>query len=162
MSGGKRNLLSVSTGIRIDIITHARWFVQLPNQARYQTSLHPYKIFSCGQICGQENSTTNSANFQEGVIGEFADKRGLFAIFLVVVRFWDSSSQTRRPTNWATPGYSVKRNCSLWSNMWSREFYHIFSELSTAVFAGVHKVTGEYATFEVVEPIWCSSSQIQA
>ncbi len=36
MSGEKRNLLSVSTGIRIDIITHAGWFVQLPNQAPYQ------------------------------------------------------------------------------------------------------------------------------
>ena len=41
MSGEKRNLLSASTGIRIDIITHARWFVQHPNQARYQTSLSP-------------------------------------------------------------------------------------------------------------------------
>ena len=41
MSGGKRNLLSVSTGIRIDIITHARWFVQHPKQALYQTEPRP-------------------------------------------------------------------------------------------------------------------------
>ena len=70
-----------------------------------------------------------------------------------------SWSQTRRPTNWATPGYEIKRNCSLWSNMWSRKFYHIFAQLSTEVIAGFYGVTREYATFREVEPFWCSSSQ---
>ena len=70
-----------------------------------------------------------------------------------------SWSQTRRPTNWATPGYKIKRKCSLWSNMWSRKFYHSFAQLSTEVIAGFHRVTREYATFREVEPFWCSSSQ---
>ena len=47
-----------------------------------------------------------------------------------------SWSQTRRPTNWATPGYEIKRNCSLWSNMWSRKFHHRFTQLSTGVIVG--------------------------
>ena len=45
--------------------------------------------------------------------------------------------------------------------MWSRKFYHIFGKHSTAVFAGFYGVTGEYATFGAVEPIWCSSTQIK-
>ena len=69
------------------------------------------------------------------------------------------NSQTRRPTNWATPGYEVKENCSLWSNMWSREFYHSFEELSTEVIRGICEAKGEYPTFGAIEPIWCSSSQ---
>ena len=70
-----------------------------------------------------------------------------------------SWSQTRRPTNWATPGYEVKEKFAKWSNMWSKKFYHSFTQLSTAVFAEVHGITGEYPTFGAVEPIWCSSSQ---
>ena len=70
-----------------------------------------------------------------------------------------SWSQTRRPTNWATPGYEVKEKIAKWSNMWSRKFYHIFAELSTEVIRGNCGVTGEYATFREVEPFWCSSSQ---
>ena len=70
-----------------------------------------------------------------------------------------SWSQTRRPTNWATPGYEVKEKFAKWSNMWSREFYHIFEELSTEVIRGNCEQTGEYPTFGVVEPFWCSCSQ---
>ena len=57
------------------------------------------------------------------------------------------------------PDIKLREKCSLWSNMWSRKFYRIFDELSTAVFAGVRGVTGEQATFGAVEPFWCSSSQ---
>ena len=70
-----------------------------------------------------------------------------------------SWSQTRRPTNWATPGYQVKKKCSLWSNMWSRKFYHSFAQLSKAVFEGFQRVMGEYSTFGAVELFVCSSSQ---
>ena len=70
-----------------------------------------------------------------------------------------SWSQTRRPTNWATPGYEVKENFAKWSNMWSRKFYHGFAQLSTGVIKGICEVKGEYATFREVEPFWCSSSQ---
>ena len=31
-----------------------------------------------------------------------------------------SWSQTRRPTNWATPGYEIERAFQKWSNMWSK------------------------------------------
>ena len=31
-----------------------------------------------------------------------------------------SWSQTRRPTNWATPGYEIEGIFPKWSNMWSR------------------------------------------
>ena len=70
-----------------------------------------------------------------------------------------SWSQTRRPTNWATPGYKIKRKCSLWSNMWSRKFYHSFAKLSTEIIRGIGEDKGEYAIFREVEPFWCSSSQ---
>ena len=45
--------------------------------------------------------------------------------------------------------------------MWSREFYHIFGELSRAVIGGVCVETGECTTFRSVEPVWCSGSQIK-
>ena len=70
-----------------------------------------------------------------------------------------SWSQTRRPTNWATPGYEVKEKFAKWSNMWSRKFYHSFAQLSTEVIGGNYGVTGECTTFGAVEPNWCSSSQ---
>ena len=70
-----------------------------------------------------------------------------------------SWSQTRRPTNWATPGYEVKEKFAKWSNMWSRKFYHSFTQLSTEVIGGNCEVTGEYPTFGAIEPIWCSCSQ---
>ena len=47
----------------------------------------------------------------------------------------------------------------MWSNVWSRKFYHIFTQLSTGVNKGICEVKGEYATFKAVEPFWCSSSQ---
>ena len=70
-----------------------------------------------------------------------------------------SWSQTRRPTNWATPGYEVKENFAKWSNMWSRKSYHSFAQLSTEVIGGNCKDKGEYATFGAVELFWCSCSQ---
>ena len=94
----------------------------------------------------------------EGIGGNCEDKEKI-TTFREVEPFWCSSSQTRRPTNWATPGYEIMRKCSLWSNMWSTEFYHIFRKLSTEVITGFYGVTREYATFREVEPIWCSSSQ---
>ena len=47
----------------------------------------------------------------------------------------------------------------LWSNMWSRGFYHIFRKLSRAAIGGNWGETGECATFREVEPVWCSGSQ---
>ena len=47
----------------------------------------------------------------------------------------------------------------MWSNMWSRKFYHIFRKLSTEAIAGFYGVTREYTTFGEVGPFWCSSSQ---
>ena len=70
-----------------------------------------------------------------------------------------SWSQTRRPTNWATPGYEVKEKIAKWSNMWSRKFHHGFAQLSTKVIGGNCEVTGEYPTFQEVELFWCSSTQ---
>ena len=71
-----------------------------------------------------------------------------------------SWSQTRRPTNWATPGYEVKEKLAKWSNMWSRKFYHSFAQLSTEVIRGNWGVTGQLPTFGAIEPVWCSSSQM--
>ena len=46
-----------------------------------------------------------------------------------------------------------KRNYSLWSDMWSRKFYHIFRKHSRAAIGGTGRETGECATFREVEPI---------
>ena len=82
-----------------------------------------------------------------------------YTTFGEVGPFWCSSSQTRRPTNWATPGYEVKEKLAKWSNMWSRKLYHSFVQLSTEVIRGNCEDKGEHATFGAVEPFWCSSSQ---
>ena len=50
-------MLSVSTGIRIDIITHARWFVQHPKQALYQTEPRPdIELKKWGRIVWKESN----------------------------------------------------------------------------------------------------------
>ena len=104
--------------------------------------------FDCSSLAPYKQKSPESAKADSGLLVRVAR--------LELAASW---SQTRRPTNWATPGYSVKRNCSLWSNMWSRKFYHIFTQLSTEVIKGNCEDKREYATFREVEPIWCSSSQ---
>ena len=99
------------------------------------------------------------AQLSTGVIRGICEDKGKYATFQEVEPFWCSSSQTRRPTNWATPGYLIRKKCSLWSNMWSKKLYHSFAGLSTEVIRGICEDKGEYATFGAVEPFWCSSSQ---
>ena len=70
----------------------------IPNFAK------PSNLCSCGQICGQGNSTTIMGNFQEGIKGELPGKVGLFAIFSGWLRIWDSSSQIRCGTVLPAPG----------------------------------------------------------
>ena len=92
-------------------------------------------------------------------IGGICGEKEACATFREVEPVWCSSSQTRRPTNWATPGYLIMKKCSLWSNMWSGKFYHILRKHSRAVIGGNWGETGECTTFREVEPVWCSSTQ---
>ena len=100
--------------------------------------------------------------FDELSTAVFAGVHGItgeYETFGAVEPFWCSSTQTRRPTNWATPGYLNRKKCSLWSNMWSRKFYHSFAQLSTEVIGDNCEDKREYPTFGAVEPLWCSSTQ---
>ena len=42
-------------------------------------------------------------------MGELPGKVGLLAIYSGWLRIWDSRPQIKRPTNWATPGYEIKK-----------------------------------------------------
>ena len=74
-------------------------------------------------------------NFDElstAVIRGIFEDKGEYATFWEVEPIWCSSSQTRRPTNWATPGYEVKEKFAKWSNLWSNTFLTTYFIVRTA------------------------------
>ena len=91
-----------------------------PKSSALPTGPHPdmklRESSRSGQTCGQrliltkarEKSRRKSASVAMG-----------FRVSGMLPPIWCSSTQTRRPTNWATPGYEIERAFQKWSNKWS-------------------------------------------
>ena len=134
----------------------------LPNVARYQLRHTPMgeKIQFFGQTRKWSNlwSKVFCRNTRWRKSEKMREKRRFYELSAVGSRGGHTLPNQARYQTSLSPDIQLKI-LPLWSNMWSREFYHIFKELSRAVIGGNWGETGECATFREVEPFECSSLQ---
>ena len=82
--------------------------ILVPNQAPYQlghTRIFDSSFARSGQTCGQIPFSTAQSGLSVEI---FLSAATAFLLSRETQHFPCSSSQTRRPTNWATPGFTAK------------------------------------------------------
>ena len=132
--------------------------LQLPNQAPYQlghTRIFDSSFARSGQTCGQIPLLTAPGRFQTGI------SLSATTVFLrpgETPHFPCSSSQTRRPTNWATPGYLLLLFAQSGQTCGQIPFSTAQSGLSVEIFLSAATA---FLLSRETQHFPCSSSQIK-
>ena len=71
-------------------------------------------------LCGQSPLVDTKSMIQIKKTADFVRNQPFLLVRVGRFELPASWSQTRRPTNWATPGYEIEGIFPKWSNMWSK------------------------------------------